>query len=70
MNNTEFACPPLTTDNILSLKGQPVSKKISPNQAISSILEEWNYYNGFNKTKECYLFENGRLVVYKKEKTV
>jgi hypothetical protein len=60
---------PLTQDNILTLKGQPVTKVIKPNNRNNALdLEEWIYYNvpDKTKTKECYRFKNGRLVGYNK----
>lgn len=61
-------CPPLTIDDIFVLKGQPVTKKIAPNRNSGIMeVEEWAYYNKQGMTKEYYLFNNGRLISYKRE---
>jgi hypothetical protein len=65
MNSTKSAYPPLTPDDILTLRGQPVAKRIKPNNGSSS--EEWIYYNMNTNSKECYRFKNGKLAGYKTE---
>jgi len=63
---TTTMCPPLTPDNILTLRGQPATKLVSPNKCKDSIdTEEWIYYNELSKTKELYCFKNERLIGYK-----
>jgi len=68
MKSNTTAYPPLTSDDILVLRGQPVTKKIAPadNSGIMEA-EEWAYYNKQGMTKEYYLFNNGMLISYKKE---
>jgi len=60
--------PLLTKEDILILRGQPVTKKIAPDCISGKIeQEEWGYYNRKMATKEYYLFSNGSLIGYKKE---
>lgn len=60
-------CPPLTPDDILTLRGEPISKIIIPDHRLDSAdLEKWIYHTHTN-TKESYLFKNGYLIGYKKE---
>lgn len=59
--------PPLTLDNILTLRGQPVTKMIETPYNASKEIEEWTYYNIRTKTKESYVFKSGYLIGYKKE---
>jgi hypothetical protein len=70
MNTAKLSYPPLTPDDIITLKGQPITKKISPNRAVSATLEEWIYYNMINQTKERYIFKNNKLVNYRTEEAV
>jgi hypothetical protein len=50
------------------LRGKPIAKRIPPHKKNSlPIPEEWTYYNIPAKTKEYYLFKNGRLVGYNRE---
>jgi hypothetical protein len=71
MNTIKLNYPALSQDDILTLKGQPVTKMINPNQRKNALdLEEWIYYNMPNKTKECYRFKNGNLVNYRLEEAV
>lgn len=59
--------PPITPDDILTIRGDPVSKMIIPNHRLDSVsLEKWIYYT-YKNTKEFYLFKNGYLVGYEKE---
>jgi hypothetical protein len=62
-----FGCPPLTPDDIFTLRGEPMAKR---NNSSLMPVEEWIYYNVSNKTKECYRFKNGRLVNYKMEEAI
>jgi len=56
-------CPPLTPDDILVLRGQPVTKRIEPSRNTPvPMLEEWIYYQKYTNTKEYYVFKNGRLI--------
>lgn len=52
--------PPLTSDDILALKGQPMAKKVKPNNGLTQ--EEWIYYRASINSKEHYIFKNGRLI--------
>jgi len=59
-------CPPLTPDDILTLRGNPVSKRIEAKRNSSATkIEEWIYYNESAKIKESYSFKDGRLISYK-----
>jgi hypothetical protein len=59
---------PLTTDDIITLRGKPVAKKIKElkNFALLS-LEEWIYYNLNTKEQEYFLFKNGCLMNWQKK---
>jgi hypothetical protein len=71
MNSIKSTCPPLTPGDILTLRGQPVTKLVNPNNRKNALdLEEWVYYNMPDKTKECYRFNNGILVNYRVEEAV
>ena len=61
---TKTICPPLTQDEILNLRGQPMAKCIDPIHNDSLPVEEWVYYkkNSHTYVQESYLFKNGRLV--------
>jgi len=71
MNNAKTNGLTLSQDNILTLRGQPMVKKIDTvyNSPLAEI-EEWTYYNMKANTKESYCFRNGNLIKYKKEETV
>jgi len=58
--------PLLTSDDIRTLKGEPMGKRFEliRNSPLEEI-EEWIYYNMCDKSKECYLFRNGKLIKYK-----
>lgn len=58
-------CPPLTPEDILTLRGQPLAKMVTPSKHISQ--EEWIYYNPQENNKESYVFNNGKLVWYKSD---
>jgi len=61
-------CPPLTSDNILTLKGQPVTKMINPNQRKNVLaIEEWIYYNVSDREQECFSFKDGTLINWTKK---
>lgn len=68
MNNTKSNCPPLTQDEIIALRGQPVAKIIEPGRNDSTVnLEEWTYFNIQTNNKESYVFKNGKLIEYKND---
>jgi len=54
--------PPLTPNDILTLRGKPKAKSIKPNNGSSE--EKWIYYNISKKNKESFIFKNGRLIGY------
>ena len=62
---TSTKYPPLTPDDILTLRGQPVAKR---NDSFRKPIEEWIYYhdnyqnNRHAFVQESYLFRDGRLV--------
>lgn len=61
-------CPLLTPNDILTLRGDPVAKRIEyGGNGSASALEEWTYYNTRTNTKESYVFKNGQLIGYKKK---
>lgn len=70
MNITKLNYPPLTQDDILILRGQPMAKQVEHNR-YSSLpqSEEWSYYNAIQNIKEHYVFKNSRLVGYKTDIT-
>jgi hypothetical protein len=61
-------CPPLTTSDILTIRGKPALKRIepSPKRGGSENEEEWVYFTMYNNTKEYYFFQKGQLVGWKK----
>lgn len=66
MNSIKSAYPPLTSDDILTLYGQPVTKRIdSVNNSPAIQIEEWIYYNNRANVKESYVFKNGKLTNYR-----
>jgi len=52
----------LTTDDIITLRGKPVAKKVEElkNSSLFSS-EEWIYYHLNTKEKERFVFKNGCL---------
>ena len=61
-------CPPLTPDDILALRGQPMAKIIEPLKgSFNPAMEEWIYYNIKEKSKEIYLFRNNKLMNYQRK---
>jgi hypothetical protein len=65
---TKSVYPPLTPEDILTLRGQPMAKRIKSCQDYSiPAEEEWVYYEPNTNSKECYTFGNGKLVGYKTE---
>ena len=65
---TKTAYPLLTPDDILTLRGNPMAKRVEPlKNSFNPAIEEWIYYNVPDKTKECYQFKNGKLAGYKTE---
>jgi hypothetical protein len=70
MNNTKYNYPPITTEEIITLKGVPMSKRIrfiNKSAESSKSMEEWVYYSDKDNTKEYYLFKSGKVIGYKKE---
>lgn len=67
MSSVKLNYPPLTPDDILSLRGQPLSKR---NKFSRKIVEEWIYYNAKDKIKEIYLFKNSKLMNYKTKEVI
>jgi hypothetical protein len=57
-----LGCPPLTTNDILTLRGQPMSKR---NESLRNPIEEWIYYNPRRNNKESYVFKKEKLIRYK-----
>jgi hypothetical protein len=66
MNIAKLNCPPLTPDDILAIRGEPMAKQVEHDR-VSSIpqSEEWSYYNTAQNIKEFYMFKNGHLVEYR-----
>ncbi|MBI4833524.1 MAG: hypothetical protein HY811_01720 [Planctomycetes bacterium] len=66
--NDPMICPPLTTADILTVRGKPALKRIEPVKSRRELQknEEWVYFFIYNNTKEYYFFEKGRLVGWKK----
>lgn len=61
-------CPPLTPDDIFTLRGNPMAKRIDPlKKSFTPAMEEWIYYNTKTKTKEHYSFKDGCLIGWVKE---
>ena len=69
MVNNPFtgSCPPFSPEEILSLRGQPVAKKIEQNRKAAAPVEEWVYLSGNSHRKECYFFINNHLVGWSEE---
>jgi hypothetical protein len=67
MNNKKSTCLTLTPDDILNLRGQPVTKRINHYKNSSPDSEEWIYYQVNTNTKEYYLFKNGQLITWTKK---
>ncbi|MBI4833315.1 MAG: hypothetical protein HY811_00645 [Planctomycetes bacterium] len=57
---------PLTTDDIMALRGKPVAKWLKPKKDSEPVSEEWIYLFPQTNSKEHYLFKNGCLVNWKK----
>jgi len=68
MSKTKALFLPLTADDVMHLRGEPVAKKINPpnNKAIRSF-EEWIYYNVNAKEQECFAFKDGTLINWTKK---
>ena len=62
MSLAKLNYPPLSPEDILSMRGQPLSKR---NEFSRKTVEEWIYYNAKEKIKEIYLFKNRKLIKYK-----
>jgi len=63
MHNKKSASLPLTVDDIIHLRGEPVAKKINPsNNDVMRSLEEWIYYNVNVGEQECFSFKDGCLI--------
>jgi len=60
--------PPLTIDDIVTLRGKPVAKRIKElkNSALLA-LEQWICYNLKTKEQEYFLFKNGSLMNWQKK---
>jgi hypothetical protein len=67
-------CPPLTTSDIVTLRGKPMVKIIKPNKkgsAKSLYLpqkEEWVYLSVHDNSTEHYFFVNEFLLGWRKDK--
>jgi hypothetical protein len=71
MNNTKLTCPPLTPDDILTLRGNPMAKRIEPlKNSFTPAMEEWIYYNVKENVKEMYLFKNSKLIDYQTKEAI
>jgi len=69
MNTAKLTYPPLAKDDILTLKGLPVAKKIVIGKNLSTT-EEWVYYNMKARIKEYYIFQNERFINYRKNNVI
>lgn len=58
-------CPPFCPDDIIALRGKPVSKHIHTDKPSSAPVEEWMYFSADTRAKEYYFFMNGRLIGWK-----
>jgi len=68
MNNTKLTCPPLTPSDVLTLRGNPMAKRIELlKNSFNPAMEEWIYYHSHTNTKESYKFKDGFLVGWSKE---
>lgn len=66
MSTIKANCPPLTPEEVFSLRGEPVAKRVQLTLRSSvPTKEEWIYYR--SNTKESYLFERGQLVEWTTE---
>jgi tetratricopeptide (TPR) repeat protein len=66
MRTQSIFYPPLTSEDILLLRGKPDGKKVSPDcNYFNPSMEEWIYYH--NDIKESYSFRNGRLIRWGKK---
>ena len=70
MNMTKPSCPPLTPDDILTLRGKPMVKWIEPAKDLRLPMErraqKWIYASLHTNTEEHYLFKDGYLAGWKK----
>ncbi|MBI4835193.1 MAG: hypothetical protein HY811_10335 [Planctomycetes bacterium] len=73
--NSEFAirnsvCPPLTTDDIFTLRGKPMVKCIEPAKNLNLPVErrnqKWVYVSLHTNNEEHYFFKDGYLVGWKR----
>lgn len=67
MNTTKLRYPSLTPDDILNLRGEPISKRIGHIRETLGQTEEWVYYRYNDNTKEHYIFKNGTLIGWTKQ---
>ncbi|MBI4833348.1 MAG: hypothetical protein HY811_00810 [Planctomycetes bacterium] len=73
-NKSGLACPPLSTDDLVVLRGKPMAKIIQPinnhphpaKDSFPSTTEEWVYISIRDNSNEHYFFENQQLVGWKK----
>lgn len=66
MKRNGNACPPLTPNDVIILRGEPMAKKIeSVHNSHNEEIEEWTYYNTQTNIKEFYVFKDGQLIDYK-----
>lgn len=69
MNKIKANCLPFTSDDIITLRGQPIAKRVKPvKNSFLPLIEEWIYYQAQTNTKESYVFKNSRLINWRKEK--
>jgi len=67
MNKAKLVkCPPLTPDDILTLRGKPVAKRVEPAADLSK-QEEWIYISARTGTEEHYFFRDECLVGWAKQ---
>ncbi|MBI4834173.1 MAG: hypothetical protein HY811_05080 [Planctomycetes bacterium] len=66
MSKTTLACPPLTTDDILALRGKPLSKWVEPTKDSKLPIErreqKWVYVSLHTNNEDHYFFKNGYLI--------
>jgi len=70
MNMTKPSCPPLTPDDILTLRGKPLGKWVGPtkdsNLRIERRTQKWIYVSLHTNIEEHYFFKNGYLTGWQK----
>lgn len=66
MNTPIIKYTPLTAEDILALRGNPLAKKIEAlKDSLNQTKEEWTYYNAWTDSMESYVFKDGELIAYK-----